>query len=182
MRWQTDWSVNRRERSEMTEDTRIDEPRSIDTVIRGFTNAELALREVSGAVERIRNASAQLDEARDDQAAARAALEQTVSALNELGSHLDAVVGGLRESVEVLSAIEPERLWRHLEGNAAALQTVSEQTTVNIADARATIERRIDQSDARALRTMRVAAIYLAVSLLNLIVLIAFVVGLVPIQ
>lgn len=102
---------------------------SLDTVIRGFTDAELALREIAGAVERFRAASAQLSEAREDQAAARHVLEETTSAAKQIADRVEVVIGTLSDTVAVLRLLDPDRLWRQLgviesEARTAAANTV----------------------------------------------------------
>jgi hypothetical protein len=123
---------------------------SIDTVIRGFTDAELALREVSGAVERIRSASEQLDVSRADQEAARQTLSGTSAAVDRLGEKVEGTVDGLREVAEVLKRLEPERLWLHLEDHTRAIQAAAEEAASNLGSAVASIQARLDATDANS--------------------------------
>jgi hypothetical protein len=111
----------------MADEPTFESERSIDTVIRGFTDAELALREVSGAVERIRSASEQLDASRADQAAARAALGETTAAVITLGEKAETMQRALADTSARLADLDPERLWRHLEDQAAALRQSADQ-------------------------------------------------------
>lgn len=110
----------------MTETDSAEDRPSLDTVIRGFTDAELALREISGAVERFRTASAQLSEAREDQAAVRQALEETTSAAKLIADRVETLNGAVAKTIEVLQVLDPERLWRQLgsiESEARAVAT-----------------------------------------------------------
>ncbi len=97
-------------------DTVTDADRSsVATVIQGFTAAELALHDVAIAIERFRGAAEQLSEAREDQAAARAALLETAQMGDRVVDQITAVVDGLRETTAVLRGIDPDRLWSHLD-------------------------------------------------------------------
>jgi hypothetical protein len=100
---------------------------SVATVVQGFTAAELALRDVALAIERFRSAAEQLSEAREDQAAARLALLETAQMADRVAVQLSPVVESLRDTTSVLRAIDPDRLWSHLdklESQQAATATV----------------------------------------------------------
>lgn len=100
---------------------------SVATVVQGFTVAELALHDVAIAIESFRGAAEQLSEAREDQAAARAALLETAQMGDRVVGQITAVVDGLRETTAVLRGIDPDRLWSHLdklETQQAAAATV----------------------------------------------------------
>jgi hypothetical protein len=88
---------------------------AIDTVVRTFTEAELALTEVAGAIERFRAASDQLLDASERQESASMALAASTEASQAIAIQLGAVVQSLSQAADALRAIEPERLWTHLE-------------------------------------------------------------------
>lgn len=111
----------------MAEEGPTDSARSIDTVIRGFTDAELALREISGAVERVRSASEQLDASRADQAAAREMLGETSAAMVGIGEKIEALHRTLADATTLLAGLDPERLWRRLEDHTRALRESSDK-------------------------------------------------------
>ena len=113
----------------MSEPNVLETSTSLETVIRSLTDAELAAREVTGAVERFRSASAQLSESRDDQAAARAALGEATAGLERVAAQVKAVAVSLDATTVVLRAIEPERLWLHLESMEA--RQAQSQATMN---------------------------------------------------
>ncbi len=93
---------------------------SVATVIQGFTDAELALREVAGAIERFRGAAEQLADASQDQAAARAAMVETAQMTDRVAQQVSGVVEGLKETAAVLRGVDPDRLWPALEKIEAA--------------------------------------------------------------
>jgi hypothetical protein len=101
--------------------------RSIDTVIRGFTDAELALREVAGAVERMRSASEQLDASTADQAAAREVLAETTRAVTTLAQREEDLRDSLTEIRGTLTTLEPERLWLVLDELSVRLRHNGDQ-------------------------------------------------------
>ena len=113
----------------MSEPNVLETSTSLETVIRSLTDAELAAREVTGAVERFRSASAQLSESRDDQAAARTALGEATAGLERVAAQVKAVAVSLDATTAVLRAIEPERLWQHLESMEA--RQAQSQATMN---------------------------------------------------
>jgi hypothetical protein len=95
---------------------------AVDTVVRSFTEAELALTEIAGAIERFRSASDQLLAASERQDAASAALAASTEASRAIASQLGGVVQGLSNAAEALRADQPERLWTHLEKVEADLE------------------------------------------------------------
>ncbi len=100
---------------EMAEPVTDEARSSVATVVQGFTAAELALRDVALAIERFGSAAEQLSEAREDQAAARVALLETVQVTDRVAVQISAVVEGLRDTTAVLRGIDPDRLWSHLD-------------------------------------------------------------------
>jgi hypothetical protein len=149
----------------MPDEPTVNSGPSIDTVIRGFTDAELALREVAGAVERIRSASEQLDAARADQGAARGALVDTSKAVITLSERTEALHRTLVDTMAVLASLEPERLWSHLDDHSRALQHSSD---------------RLEEHRAALRRLAVLSAISLAVGLAVLVLVGAMVLGLIP--
>ena len=145
----------------MSEPNVLETSTSLETVIRSLTDAELAVREVTGAVERFRSASAQLSESRDDQAAARAALGEATAGLERVAAQVKAVAVSLDATTVVLRAIEPERLWLHLESMEARQ-----------AQAQATMNSRLDN-------LMLVSTVGLVVGLLIAVLLFALYTGIV---
>ena len=145
----------------MSEPNVLETSTSLETVIRSLTDAELAAREVTGAVERFRSASAQLSESRDDQAAARAALGEATAGLERVAAQVKAVAVSLDATTVVLRAIEPERLWQHLESMEARQ-----------AQAQATMNSRLDN-------LMLVSTVGLVVGLLIAVLLFALYTGIV---
>lgn len=148
----------------MPEDGDLSDAPSIDNVIRRFTDAELALRETSGAVDRIRSASLQLEEAREDQAAARVAIGETAAAVHELSGHVEGLIGHQRELVEVLRAIDLERLWRHLGQIESAVQERSEGLATDVRTQSERILERLDATERGVRRVLAVAAATLVMS------------------
>ena len=102
---------------------------SIETVVQAFTDSELALREISASIARFRTAATQLGEAREDQAAARVALAASTAAAEQVASQVQGVVKGLEETVAVLRAIEPERLWRQLQAIETKQEAAASEAT-----------------------------------------------------
>ncbi len=149
----------------MAEESTLDGARSIDTVIRGFTDAELALREVSSAVERIRSASEQLDAARSDQAAAREVLTEASGAIVTLGQRVEDLTHQFSDVRGLLAGLEPERLWQVLEDHSVALRHTGEQ---------------LDAQDGRIRRIGLLVWIGLAIGAVLTVLLGAVVTGLVP--
>jgi methyl-accepting chemotaxis protein len=88
---------------------------AVDTVVRSFTEAELALTEIAGAIERFRSASDQLLAASERQETVSSALAASTDASQAIATQLGAVVQGLSQATEALRAVQPGRLWQHLE-------------------------------------------------------------------
>ena len=133
---------------------------SVATVVQGFTAAELALRDVALAIERFRSAAEQLSEAREDQAAARVALLETAQMADRVGVQLPPVVEALRETIDVLRGIDPDRLWSQLE----KLESQQTATATVISDWIPTADRRLvklheQQSATAEVMTARMAVV-----------------------
>lgn len=161
----------------MTDDA-VDGARSIDTVIRGFTDAELALREVVGAVERIRSASEQLDDSRADQVAAREALADTAAAIHALGAKVEAVAAALHENTTTLSGLDPERLWRHLDNHAASLQAASDRSVETTGESTERVMAELDRQARSGRRLTILVSVALAASVASVTMLLALALGL----
>lgn len=144
---------------------------SVATVIQGFTDAELALREVAGAIDGFRSAAEQLSEAREDQAAARLALAETAQVTDRVAQQVAGVVDGLRDTVAILSAIDPERLWQELE------KIGSQQTGTA-----ATIEARMTTLDREFRRIAWLSAAAFVTGLVAVGFLLAIVAGLISVK
>lgn len=157
----------------------MESARSIDTVIRAFTDAELALREMSGAVERIRAASEQLDAARADQAATRSALEETVASINLLGGRVESVAEALGRTTDTLRNLDPERLWGHLADHSRALEQHANSLAAQIAEADGHIQASRAEQRKVARRTTVILALTLLTGLATTGLLLASITGLV---
>lgn len=97
---------------------------SIQTVVQSFTQAELALTEVMAAVAQFRSASEQL-------ASAEVRSEQATQALLAAAAASDQIAAQLESAVTVLKAVDPERLWQHLEARQAEHAAHVESTAAN---------------------------------------------------
>lgn len=162
----------------MTSDVTNDGARSIDTVIRGFTDAELALREVAGAVDRIRSASEQLDASRADQAAARDAMGESASAIQSLADKLEAVAGELMSSTAALASLDPERLWQQLDSHSATLISASDRAS----ESTERITAQLDQQTRSGRRLMFLVSAALAVGVASLALGAALSIGVLPLR
>ena len=90
---------------------------TIDTVVRSFTQSELALADVTSAIAKFQTASDQLATAEADAIAATAALKTANEASKAIAKQLQGLVAGLGDAVAALRAVDPDRLWAHLEAN-----------------------------------------------------------------
>jgi hypothetical protein len=124
---------------EMAEPVTDEVRSSVATVVKGFTVAELALRDVALAIERFRSAAEQLSQAREDQASARVALLETAHMADRVAVQISAVVEGLRDTTAVLRGIDPDRLWSHLD----KLDSEQAATAKMIRDWIPTVDRRL---------------------------------------
>ena len=100
-------------------DRSVRSEQAVETVIHSYTEAELALTEIAGAVARFQAASEQLTTAAARNTDAAAALRSATDASDEIGRQLAGVVGALGEAATALRAVDPDRLWAHLERTAA---------------------------------------------------------------
>lgn len=85
------------------------EPRSsqaaaLDDVIRTFSNAEVALREITGEAQRIKSATQVLE-------ASRGSLAQSTAELRTLAERLGELATAMAESSKQAQALDPDRLW-----------------------------------------------------------------------
>jgi hypothetical protein len=169
---------------------------SVATVIRGFTDAELALHDVALAIERFSTAAQQLSEAREDQAAARLALAESAQATDRVAVQVSGVVDGLRETTAVLRGIDPDRLWRDLDKivgqqiTAAAMTEAwmtrfwveAQQIEVQQKTTAAAIEARMMALDGASRRLAWLASGALVAGLIAVALLVAIVGGLVAVR
>jgi hypothetical protein len=93
---------------------------TVEAVVHSYTQAELALTEISGAVARFCAASEQLSEADAQNAEASKALRAATAASMEIVERLDGAVRALDDAAATLKDLDPDRLWAHLESEAAA--------------------------------------------------------------
>lgn len=100
---------------------------TVESVVHSYTQAELALTEVTGAVERFRNASEQLSTATAQNTEAVQALRTATTASLEVAERLEGVIAGLGNVSSALSAVDPERLWAHLESEKARQEAAEEE-------------------------------------------------------
>ncbi len=129
-------------------DAERERAQSIDTVVRAFTDAELALREITGAIERLRSAADHLDAARADQLAARESITETVSAVQQLGEKIERTTESLANVVDVLRGLEPERLWQHLDQHTESLGAAADRASADVVRAAVETRQRIDDAEA----------------------------------
>lgn len=163
----------------MTDDS-LDSARSLDTVIRGFTDAELALREVAGAVERIRSASDQLDASRADQAAAREALAGTTAAVRLVGENVEAVARAVHENTAILSSLDPERLWSQLNSHSTELKAASARSTEVTVQATERVLAQLDRQARSGRRLTLLVSAALVAALASLALVVALTTGVLP--
>lgn len=90
---------------------------AVDTIVQNFTQAELALAEIAGAVAKFRTAGEQLAAAEATSAAGTTALMAATDASDHLARQLEAVGSALNDAVTALRAVDPDRLWSHLEAS-----------------------------------------------------------------
>jgi hypothetical protein len=121
---------------------------TIKTIVRSYTEAELALTEIAGAVAQFRSASDQLSATSDQLGAATTASEQ-------ISVELERVVGALDRVAGALEAIDPTRLWAHL-------------------------ERIAERQEARATRIERLVIVAVLAGILSVIVLVSLASGILP--
>jgi hypothetical protein len=136
---------------------------TVQSVVHSFTQAELALTEVAGAVARFRAASEQLAAAEAGTAVAVAALNSATDASDRVATQLEGLVAGLGETVAALRAVDPERLWAHLEA--------SEQQRAADRDASARESRLLLRVSAISAAGAIAAAVMLALLVLRIVAL-----------
>ncbi len=94
---------------------------AVDRVIRSFTDAELALRELVASAESFKAASATMESGRDELAASRAALASTTEGLALLLASVATSATQLQDAAAALRAVDQDRIWAGFEGTDAAL-------------------------------------------------------------
>ena len=124
---------------------------TIDTVVRSFTESELALADVTGAIAKFQTASEQLRSAEADNLSATQALTAATEASAEVAQQLHGLVAGLGETVAVLRDVDPDGLWAHLKA--------SEQHHEASAGQRATDQAELDRRLMLLLRLSSLAAV-----------------------
>jgi hypothetical protein len=96
-------------------DTPIPAPQTVDTVVRAFTEAELALADITTSIAQFRSASDQLDAAGLASEAATEALTAATAASDRIAAQVEALTTTIGEAAAALRAVDPDRLWAHLE-------------------------------------------------------------------
>jgi hypothetical protein len=96
-------------------DAPIPAPQTVDTVVRAFTEAELALADITSSITQFRSASDQLAAAGLASDAATTALEAAVAASDRIAAQVGALTSTIGEAASALRAVDPDRLWAHLE-------------------------------------------------------------------
>lgn len=135
-------------------DAPIPAPQTVDTVVRAFTEAELALADITSSITRFQSVSDQLVAAGLASDAATDALRAAVAASEGIAAQVGTLTTTIGEAASALRAVDPDRLWAHLE-------TVEQQ-------------RAADQvSSARiARRTLAVAAIGAVAAVVSALILV----------
>ncbi len=106
----------------MTDD-QIPAAMTVESVVHSYTQAELALTEIAGAVAQFRSATEQLSAAQSQNADAVQALRAATTGSLEVAKRLDGVIRELGNVANALQSIDPDRLWSHLEAEAAQQRT-----------------------------------------------------------
>lgn len=88
---------------------------TVDTVVRAFTEAELALADITTSVAQFRSASDQLEAAGLASQAAIEALTTATAASDRIVTQVSALTARMGEAAAALRAVDPDRLWAHLE-------------------------------------------------------------------
>jgi hypothetical protein len=96
-------------------DAPIPAPQTVDTVVRAFTEAELALADITSSIARFQSASDQLAAAGLASDAATDALKAAVAASDRIAAQVGALTSTIGEAASALRAVDPDRLWAHLE-------------------------------------------------------------------
>ena len=110
----------------MTEPADIATKDAYEGAIRSFTEAEIALREIVGGLQRFRSASEQVADAGGALAETRASVEDAADAISATVVALTAVAGSLAAAAKVIADLDPARFWaalERLEGSSTTIQT-----------------------------------------------------------
>ena len=94
---------------------------AVDRVIRSFTDAEVALRELVASAESFKSSSATMESGRDELATSRAALASTTEGLALLMASVANSATQLQDAATALRAVDQERIWAGFEASGAAL-------------------------------------------------------------
>ena len=94
---------------------------AVDRVIRSFTDAEVALRELVASAESFKSASDTMESGRDELATSREALASTTEGLALLMAAVANSATELQEAATALRAVDQERIWAGFEASGAAL-------------------------------------------------------------
>lgn len=102
---------------------------AVDRVIRSFTDAEVALRELVASAESFKASSATMESGRDELAMSRAALASTTEGLALLMASVANSATELQEAATALRAVDQERIWAGFETTGEALTMHHEAAT-----------------------------------------------------
>ncbi len=94
---------------------------AVDRVIRSFTDAEVALRELVASAESFKSSSATMESGRDELATSRAALASTTEGLALLMASVANSATQLQDAATALRAVDQEQIWAGFEATGAAL-------------------------------------------------------------
>ena len=115
----------------MTDQSLPEQP-TIDTVVRSFTQSELALADVTRAIAKFQTASERLASAEAGTTAAADALRSATEASGEIAKILRRVSAGLDDAVAEIRAVDPVRLWAHLEASDRRHEATDSQTAKSL--------------------------------------------------
>lgn len=107
-------------------------PQAFDRVIRTFSDAEVALREIAHSADRIRSASGSME-------ATRETLSTTAMELRDLAGRLAELASAMAESNAQIKALEPDRLWAAIDGTKVALGRNADEVATRAASVGAAI-------------------------------------------
>jgi hypothetical protein len=96
-------------------DTPLPAAQTVDTVVHAFTQAELALADITSSIAEFRSASDQLAEAGRASEAATRALASASDASDRIATQVAGLASALGDAASALRAVDPDRLWAHLE-------------------------------------------------------------------
>lgn len=118
---------------------------AVDRVIRSFTDAEIALRELVASAESFKASSGTMESGRDELAAGRAALASTTDGLALLMASVASSATELQEAARALRAVDQARIWAGFEATSAALAVHGEAANESAAQVHARLVAVSDQ-------------------------------------